>query len=452
MTDKNFFKDIFTKAEKTAGPVAGIEIFADKTADTTIVWSDRKLEDFYISESQGIGIKIIKNGKVGSAYTNNFSEQATDDLILSALKNSEFLQQDKYVSLAIPSKTPFRAALDVYDDLFGKESPEKKISLIKTMENIALANNKIKNVVRAVYSESSDETHIINSNGLELSARGTVFSYGISCVAFDGKEIQVGGESSVKRIFKEIDFETVTNEAVKNSVDLLGAKKINTGNYSVVFNQNVACEFLALLDPSFSAYSVQKNVSQLSGKLNGKVCSDKLDIVDDGTLPGGVATSSFDDEGTPTQKTVLVEKGVLKNYLYDLHTANRDSVKSTGNSSRSYSGISRPAPTNIYIQKGNFSFSELLKSITGTGLLITETMGMHNADAVSGEFSVGVNGFFVENGIKKFPVHGITIAGNILDLFSNIVGVGNDLRFYGNTGSPSLLVSRLSVAGEPCSS
>ncbi|HAX61694.1 MAG TPA: hypothetical protein DCX95_03925 [Elusimicrobia bacterium] len=448
MTDKKFLKDIFVKAQKTAGVDVGIEIFADKTADTTIVWSDRKLEDSYISESQGVGIKIIKNGKVGSAYTNNFNERATDDLILSALKNSEFLRKDAYISLAIPSKTPLRYELDICDDSFGKEPLEKRISLIKKMEDIALANNKIKNVVRAIYSESLGETYIMNSNGLELSSCGTVFSYGISCVASDGKEIQVGGESKVARIFKEIDFETVTNEAVKNSVDLLGAKKITTGNYSVVFNQNVACEFLALLDSSFSAYAVQKNVSLFKGKLNEKVCSDRLDIIDDGTLGGGVATSSFDDEGTPTQKTVLIEKGVLKNYLYDLYTANRDNVKSTGNSSRSYSGSSRPAPTNIYIQKGNFSFNELLKSIAVGGLLITETMGMHNADAVSGEFSVGVNGFFVEDGIKKFPIHGITIAGNILDLFSSIGGVGNDLRFYGSIGSPSLLISKLSVAGE----
>lgn len=452
MTDKKIFKDIFVKAQKTAGRAVGIEVFADKTNDTTIVWSDRKLEDFYISESQGVGIKIIKNGKVGFAYTNNFNEQATDDLISSSLKNSEFLQQDEYVSLAVPSKMPARPELDICDDSFGKEPLEKKILLMKTMESMALANNKIKNVIRAIYSESFGETYIINSNGLELSTRGTVFSYGISCVASDGKEIQVGGESKVSRIFKEIDFESVTNEAVKNSVDLLGAKKINTGNYSVVFNQNVACEFLALLDSSFSAYSVQKNVSLLKEKLNKKVCSAQLDIIDDGTLSGGVATSSFDDEGTPTQQTVLIEKGVLKNYLYDLYTANRDNVKSTGNSSRSYSGISRPAPTNIYIQKGDFSFNELLKGLASGGLLITETMGMHNADAISGEFSVGVNGFFVENGIKKFPVHGITIAGNILDLFGNIVGVGNDLRFYGSVGSPSLLINRLSVAGEPRSS
>ncbi|MFH0948199.1 MAG: TldD/PmbA family protein [Elusimicrobiota bacterium] len=448
MIDKKFFRDIFVKAQKAVGLSSGVEIFADTGIDTTVVWAEGKLEDFYISESQGVGIKIIKNGKSGFAYTNNFNEQATDDLISSALKNSEFLQPDAYLLLAIPSNLPRRTELDICDGSFGKEPIEKKIALIKKMENVALSNNKIKSIVRAVYSESLGETDIMNSNGLELSASGTVFSYGISCIASDGKETQVGGESSVKRILNELNFEGVTNEAIKNAIDLLGAKKIKTGNYPVVFNQNVACEFLSLLDSSFSAYAVQKNVSLLKQKLSKKVCSDKLDIVDDGTLTGGIATSSFDDEGTPTQKTVLIEKGVLKNYLYDLYTANMDNVQSTGNSSRSYSGISRPAPTNIYIQKGNFSFNELIESITDSGLLITETMGMHNADAVSGEFSVGVNGFFVENCVIKFPVHGVTVAGNILDLFGNVDCVGDDLRFYGNTGSPSLSINRLSVAGE----
>ncbi|MFH1541394.1 MAG: TldD/PmbA family protein [Elusimicrobiota bacterium] len=445
--NKKFFRDVFVKAQKIVGLSSDVEIFTDCTNNTTVVWSDGKLEDFYISKSYGVGVKIIKNEKHGFAYTNNLSDKTINDLVSAALKNSEFLRSDKYVSLATPSKT-YNLELDICDDSFGSQTVEKKISLIKKMEKLALSNNKIKSVIRAIYSESISQTYIINSNDLELSSNGTIFSYGISCIATDGKEIQVGGESSVKRVLSKLDFEGITNEAAKNAIDLLGAKKIKTGNYPCVLNQNVACEFLSLLDSSFSAYAVQKNVSLLKEKLNKKICSDKLDIVDDGTLSEGIATSSFDDEGMPTQKTVLVEKGVLKNYLYDLYTANKDNVKSTGNSSRSYSGISRPAPTNIYIQKGVFSLDELLKNIQGSGLLITETMGMHNADAISGEFSIGINGFFVENGIKKFPVHGITIAGNILDLFNNVDSVGNDLRFYGNTGSPSLLINRLSVAGE----
>jgi len=447
MNNNAFIKDVFAKTRMSAGSSSGVEVFAEKSNDTTIVWSQGKLEDFYISESQGLGIKIIREGKTGFAYMNKFDGLAADGLISAALKNCESLQPDKFVSLAVPRKTPMCSELDICDNSFGKEPAVKKIDTIKKMEKFSLSNGRIKSVIRAIYSESLGETQIINTNGLELSCRGTVFSYGISCLSAEGSDTQVGGESSVTRLSAGLDFEKITAEAVKNAVELLGAKRIKTGNYPTVFNQNVACEFLSLLESSFSAFAVQKNVSMLKNRINEKVFSDTLNVVDDGTLHGGVATSSFDDEGTPTQGTVMVEKGVLKNYLYDLYTANKDGVKSTGNSSRGFSGVSRPSATNIFIQSGSLSPDVIIKQMN-SGLLVTETMGMHNADAVSGEFSVGINGFFVENGVKKFPVHGITIAGNIFDLFKNIAAAGNDLRFYGSVGSPSLLVNGLRVSGE----
>ncbi|MDD5686693.1 MAG: TldD/PmbA family protein [Elusimicrobia bacterium] len=445
MNNINIFKNIFMKVQKAAGSSAGIEIYAGKTNDTTITWSEGKLEDFYISELQGIGLRIIKDGKVGFSYSNNFNEYAINDLISSAEKNSEFLPADKYVSLARSSKG--NPELDVKDEYFGKGKTEQKISILKNMEQSALSNKKIKSVIKIGYSESLGEVFIINSNGLEISSAGTVFSYGISCVAYDKGETQVGGESTVKRIYNQLNFEKTTSEAVKNSVDLLGAKRIKTGNYPVIFNQNVGCEFLGLLESSFSAFAVQKNISLLKGKLNQKVCSAKVNIIDDGTLKDGIATSSYDDEGTPTQKTIIIENGILKNYIYDIYTANKDNTKSTGNASRGYSGNPVPDVSNIYIQHGLTTFENLKKNMN-TGIYITETMGMHNADSISGEFSVGVNGFFIENGDIKFPVHGITIAGNILDLFSNIVEAGSDLRFYGSVGSPSLLISKVAVAGE----
>jgi len=300
--------------------------------------------------------------------------------------------------------------------------------------------------LRADYSESDGHTFIINSNGISLSSRGTVFSYGISCVASENGETQTGGEYSVKRKLNELDFLSITEEAVKNAVGLLGARGIKTGGYAAVLNQNVGCEFLGLIASSFSAFSVQKNISLLKDRKKQKIFSDILNICDDGTLAGGIATSSFDDEGTPTQKTPLIANGVLENYLYDIYTAGIDASVSTGNAARGYSGVPEPAPSNIFILPGSITFETLLKEMD-KGIYITETMGMHNADPVSGEFSVGINGFMVENGEIKYPVHGVTIAGNIMDLFNNIAGLADDLKFYANSGSPSILINNLSVAG-----
>jgi len=445
MNDLDFFKDIFFKIKEKVDTHTDIEIFGSSTNETSVAWSEGKLEDFVTSDSKGIGLKVIKNGKIGFSYTNNFDKSSIEDLTFSALKNAEFLKQDKYLILALPSKT--QPELDVADNSYGLEPIEKRISMLKEMEIFALSNKKIKSVLRAGYSESLGETIIINSKGLERFAVGTVFSYGLSCVASDNNEIQVGGEGTVKRISAEVDFKETTNIAIENAVKLLGAKRVKTGNYPIILNQAVSCDFLNLFESSFSAFSVQKNVSLLKGKLNQKICSETLNIIDDGTLPSGVATSSFDDDGTPTQKTIIFENGILKNYLYDLYTANKDNTKSTGNASRSYSGLSVPAPTNIYIQRGTMTFDQLVRNMNN-GLYITEIMGMHNADSISGEFSVGVNGFLVENCEIKYPVHGITIAGNILKLFNDIINIGNDLKFYGSVGSPSIFVSSLSVAGE----
>ncbi|MEW6556466.1 MAG: TldD/PmbA family protein [Elusimicrobiota bacterium] len=455
MIDFNFFKNIFTKLQKKVGITTEVELFGDITDNTTIVWSEGKLEDCYNTVSQGIGLRIIKNSRTGFAYTNNFSDSVIDDLVLLAEQNRELMPEDEYNTIASPTK--INTELDISDETFRKIPIDKKINILKNMERFALSNKKIRSIAKAGYSESSGETYIVNSNRVAYISRGTFFSYGISCVASDGSEgrgkegecgeIQVGGESTIKRIFNDIDFETTTSQAVRNAVDLLGAKRIKTGSYPVIFNQNVGCDFLGLFSASFSAFAVQKNVSLLKERINQKVCSEKLSIIDDGTLTNGVATSSFDDDGIPTQKTIIIENGVLKNYIHNLYTAKKDNTKSTGNASRGYSGLSVPEATNLYIQQSETILDSLLKKM-GRGLYITETMGMHNADAVSGEFSVGVNGFYVENGEKKFPVHGVTIAGNILDLFDNILDIGNDLKFYGSIGSPSLLINQLSVAGE----
>ena len=444
MNNLETIKNIFLRASRAVGREVQLEIFCTTAAGTSVAWSENKLEDSLISESNGIGLRLLKAGRIGFSYTNNFDELSLDYMIASAIQDSEFLNPDGHFAFAAP--LPINENLDIFDASFESKSINSKIGLLKDMEAAAMADKRIKSVLRADYAESAGQIFIVNSNGVSLSSRGTAFSYGISCVASDNGEIQTGGEYAVKRKLVELDFSSVTREAVKNAAGLLGAKKINTGNYAAVLNQNVGCEFLSLIASSFSAFSVQKNISLLKGRKKQKVFSDAVNICDDGTLIGGIATSAFDDEGIPTRKTPLVVNGMLENYLYDIYTAGVDNVTSTGNASRGYSGIPAPSPSNIFIAPGSITFEKLLKEM-GNGIYITETMGMHNADPVSGEFSVGINGFMVENGEIKHPVHGITIAGNIMNLFNSVAELADDLKFYASAGSPSILINNLSVAG-----
>jgi PmbA protein len=185
----------------------------------------------------------------------------------------------------------------------------------------------------------------------------------------------------------------------------------------------------------------------LKGKKNDKVFSDCIDVIDDGIYPGGAATKPFDGEGVTRRTTSLIKNGVLENFLYDTYCARKDKTYSTGNSSRgSIKTPPRVGKTNLYIKKGKESFDDLTSQMD-KGLLVNEVMGMHTADPISGDFSVGVNGFLLEKGKKQIPVKGIAISGNIMTLFSRVIGVGSDLRFFDSTGAPSLLIEEMDISG-----
>jgi PmbA protein len=215
----------------------------------------------------------------------------------------------------------------------------------------------------------------------------------------------------------------------------------------VVLDNYVATEILEVLAPSFLAENVQKGKSLLAGRLGEQLFAPALRIRDDGTLPGGMATTPFDGEGVAHRDTVLVEGGELRGFLYDTFYACRDGKQSTGNATR---GGVKSAPhmgvTNFFVERGDSPAGALLAGI-GTGVLITDVMGMHTANPVSGDFSVGAAGFLIENGAVAGPVKGFAIAGNILELFRNVELVGDDLRFFGAVGAPSLRIAALDVSG-----
>jgi PmbA protein len=248
--------------------------------------------------------------------------------------------------------------------------------------------------------------------------------------------------------FEAIDIATIANSAAKMAVAQLGAAKITGMNCPVVLDGRVAADFLGLLAPSFSAESLFKGKSLLKGKAGAQMFPAEVTVRDDATLRGGMATAPFDGEGVPSQNTVLVEKGVIQGFLYDTAYAARMGAASTGNSARSgVKGLPHLGISNFFIENGLSSRSSLLSGIT-RGVLVTSVIGMHTANPVSGDFSVGAGGFLVIDGEITIPVKGLAISGNIIDLFKNVAMVGSDLRFFSTVASPSLKISSLDISGE----
>ncbi len=206
-------------------------------------------------------------------------------------------------------------------------------------------------------------------------------------------------------------------------------------------------ELIEVLVGPLSAEAVQKGKSLFANRLGKMVGAIALKIIDNGLLPNQIGTAPFDDEGTPCQKTILINDGILTNYLQNAYTAKKGNTQSTGNAARGgFKTLPAIGPTNLYIEPGKKSQSEIVKAIN-KGLLVTRLMGIHTINPISGDFSIGAAGLVIENGKITHPVRGITIAGNIIDMLEAIEEVASDLRFIGNVGAPSLLINHISISG-----
>jgi len=418
-------------------------------------YSSGNLEDFRLSEESGLGLRVFVEKKIGFSSLNRIIFD--EDLIKKAKGNTLNSTEDKHYSLpeAVDRQEYTSVSfLKLKDENLQGISLEEKMKIVREQGECALKKDKrIKKILRASYSENYGENLILNTNGLFGNYEGSYCSFVIAVVAQENNEVQIGMEMQEARFFADLDFEKVSQQAVDKALGLLGRKKIKSGRYTTVFDPWVGCEFLDLLAESFCADSVQKGKSYLKGKIGEKIGSRLLNLVDDGLLPKGIGSAPFDGEGVPTEKKVLTENGILKSFLYDTYTAAKEGVKSTGNAGRgSFDTLPEPNTTNFYLLPGKRddylkSREEIIKEIKN-GIYVLEVMGLHTADPVSGDFSVGISGRYIQDGELSFPLQGMTIAGNIWQLMNSIVAVGSDLKFYGSIGTPTIVFSEATFGGE----
>ena len=269
---------------------------------------------------------------------------------------------------------------------------------------------------------------------------------GVSALCEQNNDSQVGSAFHSARRRQDLEWGRIGREAAQRTTALLGASKPSTGRRSVIFDPWVAGEFLDLVSGLLCADQVQRGKSLLAGKLGQKVGSDVVTFIDDPRRPGGLASSLYDDEGLSTRRKVMIESGVVREYFYDTYTARREGRASNASAGRgSYRGLPDPGCSNFYLAPGSIK-REAILSDTRDGLLVLDVMGMHMADPISGEFSVGVSGLLVEKGRLGKPVKAAMISGNLLELLGRIDAVADDLTFYGGMGAPTFRVSHMTVA------
>jgi PmbA protein len=408
----------------------------------------RELETLKEAGSRAVGLRILIGKRTGSAYTSDFSGEGIRRMVRSAIELAEITTEDPHLGLPDPSELgSIQGDLGLYcGDVAQMETP-LKIEMARQAEAAALdADPRIANSEGGSIDTNLGRNVFANSRGFLGDYRSSSCSLSAVPVAKEGESMERDYWYSLARGFAGLEKPAdVGRRAAERAVRRLGAVKVETQKVPVVFEPRTARTLIGHIFEAAHGESIYRHASFLAGKLGEKIASEKLTVIDDGTLPGLFGTSPFDDEGVPTRRTVIVDKGVLKSYLLNTYTARKLGMKTTGNAARGITGNAGIGHGNLYAEPGSKPPEEILKSIAN-GFYVTELMGF-GTNIVTGDYSRGATGLWIRGGELAFAVSEVTIAGNLANMLRDLESIGSDLDFRGATAAPTICVGEMTVGG-----
>jgi len=445
---ESFLRTVGDKAlglAKKQGIEAEVFLLHDRELSIEVI--NEQVETLKEAEEVGMGLRVINRGRLGFAYTSDLSDDAIKETADIAVKISQYTDVDEHHVL--PGGKLKYQDMELFDADIVRTSVENKIDLARQVEQAAkVSDPRITIIERSGYEENEFSCLIMNTRGVYAFAQSNLSGLYISLVAEENADAQTGFSAMIKKKIADLQPEFVGREAAQKAVRNLHSRTIRSARMPCIMEPYIVTKFLSIVAAIVNAESVQKGKSMFAGKEGQAVASGAFTLVDDATYQNGISSFPFDAEGIPTRKNIIVENGVLCNFLYDTYTANKAGKKSTGNARRgSFRTLPSVGTTNFMLLPGAKKPEELIGDIE-EGFYITEVMGMHTANPISGDFSVGASGLMIENGSLTYPVRGVTIAGNLADFLKNIDAVGNDLRFFGAKAAPTVRLESLSISGK----
>lgn len=446
--DFNLFKEELFKEAKNSG-FEECEIYYSDAESLSINIYEGEVEKYKLNNAFGLSFRGKINDKMGYSYTEILDEEAIKTLITNAKAAALSIENDD-VQFIYEGDEEYKE-INSYKKELDEIKPDELISLAIEIEKECKKQcDKVVSFQGCGIGYGKSTYGIINSKGLNLqNERNSLTAYVVPIVEDSGIKYDGTGYVIAKNL-GEVKPEAIAKQGLEEALSKIGGKSIPSGKYKMIINNEAMVSLLGTFSSIFNAEQVQKGLSLLKGKEGEIIASDILTLVDDPHLEDGLGTTSFDDEGVATYKKEIITKGKLNTFLYNLKTAHKAGVKSTGNGFKSsYASIVGISATNFYIEPGKKSFDELCEEVKD-GVIITDFAGLHSgASAVTGDFSLAAKGFMIEAGKKSFPVEQITVAGNFFTLLNDIEEVGCDLKFpMSSIGCPSVVVKELSVAGK----
>lgn len=422
------------------------EVYIESGRNLNLQVRNGDIETIKESAYAGVGFRVLVKNRIAFSSCNDFSEKSLHRAIQSAVRFASNTTADK--NNVLPQQKGMSEVKGLYDPQIKQVSMEEKIELAKEVEKLAMRDSRITKSAGSGYREGEENVFLANSQGLSKTYRASHCSFGVSVVAEKGDQKSSGSEYCSRRFYKDLESpKKIAQKAAEDAYRMLDPQMVKTQKVPVIFDPDVAYAILGGILEAINGERVLQGASFLQDKMDKKIASNLVTIIDDGLMTKGLASQPFDGEGVPTQKRTIVEHGVLRGFMYNTIVAKRAGVESTGNASRGgFRSIPGIGPHNFYLAAGKNTPEEIIKS-TPKGLLLKGVTG-YGINPVNGHFSGGASGFWVEKGKITFPVKGLTIAGTAHDMLTNIDLVGNDLDLNRSLTSPTFRLKSLQIGGK----
>lgn len=460
MNRLEFAQEIVRRAHRLGAEEA--ETYTSDTSSSEIQIRNGRADTVTYRETSGYGIRVLIDGKMGFASSNNRDLREAEALIKKLISNSRLHSPDEHNIFPEPSPSAkIDATLEKFDSTMATIPVERKIAKAAAVGEATLkADSRISSVAWLQYGDAAREYAVASSRGIAVAGRRSeaytfVMAVGMAHSpggAPDPDTAQTGTVIDVKGDWESIDPDRIGRKAAAYTVRMIGAQDGNTSELAGIFPPETGYNFIKLIADMSRADLIQKKKSLFTGRLNEMVASEQVTIIDDARLPGLLGSASFDAEGVPTTTKEIISSGRLSMLLYDTYTAHRAGSVSSGNADRA-SFDSRPAisPANFYLKPGIMSRDALIASVA-EGLYVTELTGLHaSVNLVSGNYSIPAKGLLISKGELTTPVANITISGNIFDFFRGIDGIADDLAWEIHEsviGTPTFRVSSIKIGGK----
>ncbi|MEG2184900.1 MAG: TldD/PmbA family protein [Cloacibacillus sp.] len=426
---------------------SGADVLYSEGSGCGLALKDGEIEECTSGTSSGLGIRtIFSDGRQGIAYGSRLDSASVDELVEWSLHNARLSEPDEGVLL-------YDGPLVRVDELEEEDPAIAEITHAQRMkhcmemtEAARAADKRIISVRSASWRDGRGASFFATSKGLAGWESGSSASCGLLVLAQAGDSTEMGGYGMDGMRLFELDTLKTAARAVRDTTAALGGRPLPTGGYTIMIEPEAACAIVDVLGGLFCASDVLRGRSMMKGRLGEIVASSCVSLTDNGRIPWKPGSSSWDSEGVPTQKTELIKNGVANAFLYNLQYAAKDGTKSTGNCARGMSSLPDVGVTNLILEPGAESESQLMSRVKN-GMYVTEFMGLHTIDPISGDFSIGAKGLRIENGELTTPVSGVTMASNLLLFIKNITAAASELKFSGSTASPALVVENVVIAG-----